>query len=305
MVDFVGKKRWFFMLSGAIILIGIIFAVTAGLPWGIDFTGGTLMTLKYDAAQPVDQGTVKNTLSDLGYTDVTVQESRGENQFFVRMDELDTEEEASVRQAVAEVGLSVEGFDKIADPIAKEKARGAGWAVGIASLGILLYITWAFRKLPKPFRYGTCAVIALIHDVLVVMAFYAIFGDTLNLEINLMFITGLLTVIGYSVNDTIVVFDRIRENLSKGSRKAFATVVNNSLMETLIRSTMTSMTTLIVMVSVYLFVGEAIESFMLVLIVGIISGTYSSIFIASQVLVVWETGRFRGKEKLIPVKSAE
>ncbi len=305
MIDFVGKKRWFFMLSGAIILIGIIFAVTAGLPWGIDFTGGTLMTLEYDDAHPVDQATVENTLSDLGYTDVTVQESRGEKQFFVRMDELDAEEEASVRQAVAEAGLSVEGFDKIADPIAREKARGAIIAIVVASVGILLYISWAFRKLPKPFRYGTCAVIALIHDVLVVMAFYAIFSDTLNLEINLMFITGLLTVIGYSVNDTIVVFDRIRENLSKGSRKPFAMLVNNSLMETLIRSTMTSMTTLIVMVSVYLFVGEAIESFMLVLIVGIISGTYSSIFIASQVLVVWETGRFGGKEKLVPVKSAE
>ncbi|MDY6912288.1 MAG: protein translocase subunit SecF [Chloroflexota bacterium] len=290
MIDFVGKKRWFFLLSAAIIICGIIFFAAAGIPWGIDFAGGTIMTVKYQEDKPVSHDTLETKLIDLGHDEATIQEDKDEHTFLVRIEELNDEEQTEMRASLADLELSVESFDLISDPVAKEKARGAAIAVVVAAIGILIYISWAFRRLPKPFRYGTCAIIALVHDVLIAVSVFAILGSALNLEINLMFVTGLLTVIGYSVNDTIVVFDRIRENLGKDTRQPFETVVNNSLVETLGRSLMTSLTTLLVLVSVYLFVGEAIRSFLLVLIVGVISGTYSSIFIASQALVVWETG---------------
>ncbi len=282
------------MLSAAVIICGIIFAIISGIPWGIDFTGGTIMTVGFD--EHVEKDTITSLLADSGHPEAQVQgveTDETEYGYIIQTKELTDVEQTQLINALKEIGMTGElEFDSVSDPIAKEKAQGATIAVVIAAIGILIYISWAFRKLPKPFRYGTCAVIALLHDVLIAMAFFAILGSILNLEINLIFITGLLTVIGYSVNDTIVVFDRIRENLGKAGRQGFATVVNNSLVETLSRSLNTSLTTLLVLVSVYLFVGEAIESFMLVLIVGVISGTYSSIFIASQLLILWETGGF-------------
>lgn len=291
MFDFVSKKRYFFVLSAAIILIGIIFFAVNGIPWGIDFTGGTVMTVEFE--KPVEKSEVEKAFAAVGHDESVIQET-GDNSFIVRIKELEDSDRPQLIESLEAMGLTeTPSFNSVSDPIAKEKASGAAWAVVIAAIGILLYISWAFRKLPKPFRYGTCAIIALVHDVLIALAVFAILGSALDLEINLMFITGLLTVIGYSVNDTIVVFDRIRENLGKVSRQGFETVVNNSLVETLNRSLNTSLTTLIVLFAVYLFVGEAIESFILVLIVGVISGTYSSIFIASQFLVVWETGGAR------------
>jgi preprotein translocase subunit SecF len=161
-----------------------------------------------------------------------------------------------------------------------------------AVVGILLYITWAFRKLPKPFHYGVCAVIALFHDMLIMIGIFSILGWAANVEVSSMFIIATLTILGYSVNDTIVVFDRIRENLLKGISKDFTTTVNVSINESLGRSVATSVTTLLVLLALYLFGGATITTFVLALIIGVISGTYSSICIASQVLVVWEQGTF-------------
>ncbi len=291
MIDIVGKKRYFITLSIAIILCGIIFASVRGMPWGIDFTGGTVLTVEYE--QAVERDAVKAELSAMGHDKAIIQDG-GENGFIIRTAELSDEEQNQLMESLGQLAtITSVSFDSVSDPVSREKARGAIIAVVVAAAGILLYIAFAFRRLPKPFRYGTCAVIALIHDVAIAVAVFAIIGSALNLKVDLMFITGILTVVGYSVNDTIVVFDRIRENLGKGSRLDFGTLVNNSLIQTLTRSLTTSITTIIVLVSVYLFVGEAIESFMLVLIVGVISGTYSSIFIASQALVLWETGGFR------------
>lgn len=291
MIDFVGKKKYFFGLSALIILCGIIFVSVQGIPWGIDFTSGTMMTAKF--AEPVDRDVIEAEFVKIGHDEVEIQEA-DDNAFVIRTKVLEEAEERQVKDAFRELGMTEDPeTHKVSDDIAREKARGAAIAVVVAAIGILLYISWAFRKLPKPFRYGICAIIALVHDVLIALAVFITLGEAMDLEINLMFITGLLIVIGYSVNDTIVVFDRIRENLGKTTRQTFDSVVNQSLMETLSRSVNTSLTTLLVLVAVYLFVGEAIESFMLVLIVGVISGTYSSIFIASQFLVVWETGAAR------------
>ncbi|MDH5696496.1 MAG: protein translocase subunit SecF, partial [Dehalococcoidia bacterium] len=171
-------------------------------------------------------------------------------------------------------------------------AHNAAIAVAVAAVGILLYITWAFRRMPRPFHYGTCAIIALAHDVLVVLGTFSILGAILGWEINLMFITGVLAVIGYSVNNTVVAFDRIRENLRKGMSPDFEAVVNNSLVETLSRSLNTSLTTVFVILALLLFVGASIQNFVIVLLIGIIAGTYSSLGIAPTLLIVWEKGEW-------------
>jgi len=290
MFDFVGKGPRFFLLSLAVIVCGLVFLMVLGPPLGIDFTGGTMTTVEFD--RPVSLTTLRQTLADLGHHDVSIQSIEGEDSFIIRTRLLEEGEEQQIMKAFEGLGLiGTPSSEFIAGVIARERARGAAIAVAIGAIGILLYISWAFRKLPNPFRYGTCAIIALVHDVLIVVAVFAILGKVLHLEINLMFITAILAVIGYSVNDTIVVFDRIRENLGKGAHQSFATVVNNSLMETLSRSLNTSLTTLIALMAIYLFVGEAIRSFVVVLMVGVIAGTYSSIFIAAQALVAWETGK--------------
>ncbi|TES83455.1 MAG: protein translocase subunit SecF, partial [Dehalococcoidia bacterium] len=188
--------------------------------------------------------------------------------------------------------------------VAAETARNAIIAVGIAAAGILLYITWAFRKMPKPFHYGVCAIIALVHDVVVVVGIFAILGAIMNWEINLMFITGVLAVIGYSINNTVVVFDRIRENLKRGISANFEMVVNNSLVETLSRSMNTSLTTMLVVVALLLFVGATIQNFAIVLLIGIITGTYSSLFIAPNLLIIWEKGEW-GRLILLPQTKAK
>lgn len=298
MFDFVGKRLWFFLLSATIVVIGAVFAAVQGPPLGIDFTGGVMMTVKFDKS--VSQNTLESTFADLGHNEAIIQKAGKENTFLIRTKELGDKERSKLMDELGKLGMaSKPSLNYVSDPMAREKVRGTAIAVAVAAIGILLYIAYAFRNLPNPFRYGTCAIIALVHDVLISIAVFAIAGQFFNLEINLMFVTGLLTVIGYSVNDTIVVFDRIRENLGRDTRQDFASVVNRSLMETLTRSLNTSLTTLLVLVALYLFVGSAIKSFVLVLIVGIISGTYSSIFIASQALVVWQTGKLgklRGQE---------
>jgi len=290
MFDFVGKGPRFSLLSLVVIICGMVLLAVLGPPLGIDFTGGTMMTVEFD--HPVSLTVLRQKLAELGHHDITIQSIEGETSFIIRTRKLEEGEEQEIMKAFEGLGLTGKpSYEFISGDIARERARGAAIAVVVGTIGILLYISWAFRKLPNPFRYGTCAIIALVHDILIVIAVFAILGGVLHLEINLMFITAILAVIGYSVNDTIVVFDRIRENLGKGARQSFETVVNNSLMETLSRSLNTSLTTLIVLAAIYLFVGEAIRSFTFVLMVGVIAGTYSSIFIAAQALVAWETGK--------------
>jgi preprotein translocase subunit SecF len=194
--------------------------------------------------------------------------------------------------------LSESQFYEVSPLVASETKRSAIIAVVVAMVGILFYVTWAFRRMPKAFRWGTCSIIALLHDALVTVGLFSIFGAILGWEINLMFITGILTVIGYSINNTIVVFDRIRENEIKGISASFETIVNNSQVETLGRSMNTSITTLITSLALLLFVGASIQNFAVVLIIGIVVGTFDSIFVAPGLLVVWdkgEWGRFIGR----------
>ncbi len=306
MFDLTGKRFKFFLISGVVILIGIISLATIGLDMGIEFKSGSQLQVGFDE-QTVTQSQLRDELSNLGYANAIVQSEiklTEKGDFFIRTREITDEEKVALVTALEErFGvLSVEGFSHVAPEVAAETGRSAGYAVVAAAVGILLYITWAFRRMPKPFHYGTCGVLALIHDVLVVVGVFSLLGVVLHWQINLMFITGILAVIGYSINNTVVVFDRIRENQMREISTNFETVVNHSLVETLGRSLNTSLTTLIVVTALLLFVGTAILNFAAVLLIGIIAGTYSSLFIAPLFLVVWEKKEWR---RFIPWLSAK
>jgi len=291
MFDIVGKRFWFFLISGIVILICIVSLATFGLKPGIEFSSGAIVTVRFE--QNVGQDDLKQELTSLGYDNALIQHTGG-GDFLIRTHELTSEDKANLEDALADKfgNLSETEFNSVSPMVAAETARNAAIAVAVAAVGILLYITWAFRRMPKPFHYGTCAIIALLHDALVPLGVFSILGGILGWEINLMFITGILAVIGYSVNDTVVAFDRIRENLSKDVRVDFETVVNNSLVETLSRSLNTSLTTLFVVLALLFFVGASIQNFAVVLLIGIIAGSFSSLCIAPQLLVVWEKGEW-------------
>ncbi|MFC1924246.1 protein translocase subunit SecF [Chloroflexota bacterium] len=292
MFDFVGKRRWFLLASAIIILAGVIsMAIPGGLKLGIDFRGGIGITLGPKVGDTLTIEQVEEQLNSLGYTEAANRiQVLSEGDFYIRTGELSADEQETLRSALADIG-EVEEFGAVSAAIASETVRNAAIAVGVAALAILLYITWAFRKMPRPFRYGACAIVALIHDVVIVMGIFSFLGRALNWEIDPMFITAVLAVIGYSVNDTIVVFDRLRENLPRGVAPDFRNVVNVSLTQTLTRSLNTSITTILAVLAVYLFVGGTIQTFIMALLVGTVAGTYSSIFIASQLLVIWEQGK--------------
>ena len=291
MTDIVGKRFWFFLASGIIILFCIISLANFGLKPGIELSSGSMLTVNFE--QTVTEADLKQELTSLGYAGAIVQRT-GEGNFLIRTGELTGEAKTALEDALrAKFGPITESeFYSVSPMIARETARNAGIAIAVAAVGILLYVTWAFRKMPNPFRYGTCAIIALGHDALVPLGIFSILGHMLGWEINLMFITGILAVAGYSVNDTVVVFDRIRENLTRGISTNFETVVNISLVETLSRSLNTSLTTLFVVLALLLFVGTSIQNFAVVLLVGIVAGTFSSICIAPNLLIVWEKGEW-------------
>ncbi len=290
-MDIIGKRFRFFLISGVVILIGVISLATFGLETGIEFSSGSMIRVSFE--QEVDQGDLKKELAGLGYDNAIVQ-GAGERDFLIRTHELTSEEKSVLEDALAaKFGHLTEAeFYSVSPMVATETAQNAAIAVAIAAIGILLYVTWAFHRMPKPFHYGTCAIIALIHDALVALGVFSILGGLLDWQINLMFITGILAVIGYSVNNTVVVFDRIRENLIMEVSSDFEVVVNNSLIETLSRSLNTSLTTLFVVLALLFFVGASIQNFAVVLLVGIIAGTFSSICIAPALLVVWDKGEW-------------
>lgn len=287
MIDFIGKKQWFFLGSAIVIIVMIISMAAFGWQRGIDFTGGTSMTLSF--TPQVAQNQLRQELTALGYPEAIVQ--RSENNFFIRIKEISPGEKEALISGL-ETGLDTEilvlDYNTISPVIAEKTARNAFFAVLAAAVAMLFYIVWAFRRMPSPFKWGTCAIIALIHDVLIILGIFAILGQVANVEVNAMFITAVLTIVGYSINNTVVVFDRIRENRTKGISPDFAVTVNSSLTETLARSLNTSLTTLCVVLALLLFGGATIHYFVLALLFGLLSGTYSSLCIAGPLLVIWE-----------------
>jgi len=293
-LDFVGKRHWFFLLSLLAIVPGVVFFIIApGLRTGIDFTGGSTMNLQF--AENVKQDDLRPEVEDLGYADATIQQL-GDDSFFIRTRELadaeKTELVETLKARLSPEGVDVLSSDLVSPVVAQETVTNALWAVLAASALIFIYIWWAFRNVPSPVRYGAAAIVALIHDTVIVIGVFAILGELLEVEINTFFLFAIVTVIGYSVNDTIVVFDKLRENVLLYPNRSFAEVVNLSIAETMARSLNTSLTLLFTLLALLLFGGSTLRTFLLVLVVGVVAGTYSSIGIASQVLVAWEYGDF-------------
>jgi preprotein translocase subunit SecF len=303
-LNIIEKRFRFFLITGIVLLICVISLGAAGLKLGIDFSGGSLLTLGFEQEVEVEQ--LRQELADIGYDTAIVQTTSG-GDFLIRTIKLTASDKTQLKdELAARIGPFEErGFVDISPETAIQTAQIAAIAMAIAAVGIMLYITWAFRRMPKPFRYGTCAIIALLHDALVALGVYSILGAIMGWEVNLMFITGILAVIGYSVNNTVVVFDRIRENLLRSSNPDFEAVVNDSLVESLTRSINTSLTTIIVVLALLLFVGSTIQNFSAVLLIGIIAGTFSSLFIAPSLLVVWEKREWQRFIQWLPlVKSS-
>jgi preprotein translocase subunit SecF len=292
MLDVIGKKNWYFAFSLVIIIPGLISLVLWGLNLSIDFTGGSRTTLQFP--QTVNQqsvATVKNAFNQQKIEVVSVQTSG--RQVIVRSKPMTEKQDATLLNNLHTIDSKItqQEFETIGPVIGKETALNALKSIVIASLLIVLFIAYSFRSVPKPvssWRFGVCAIIALVHDALVVIGLFSILGHFFNVEIDSLFVTAILTVIGFSVHDTIVVFDRIRENLRRTIGIPFPQVVNDSILQTLVRSLSTSLTAILVLFTILVFGGGSIHWFIVALLIGIISGTYSSIFNAAPLLVLWQ-----------------
>lgn len=304
MIDLVARRNLFYLLSALLIVPGLIsLLLPGGLRPGIDFTSGTIMTVQFE--QPVGQADLRDAFAEAGHPEAIVQ-GAGENTYIVRTlpfeqahgDVQTAEVTPSERQAVTDLlssrfgSVEILSLDHVSPLIAAEIVRFSILAVAGACVGILLYLWWAFRKVQHPWRFGTCAVIALVHDALVLIGSFSILGRFFAIELDAIFITAVLTVIGFSVHDTIVVFDRVRENSIRHAGEPFEDVVNHSVTQTLARSLNTSITVLLTLIALLLFGGVTIRNFVLALLIGIVAGTYSSIFFASMLLVSWQNGEF-------------
>lgn len=284
---------------------GIVFGI--GLNPSIDFTGGSLTEVSYDTVPSKDEvSEVLNNSQLEGYSVRESNDETGRGGYLIRTKDLTEEERVQVTEGIAKIGEGAEvtRFTTIGPVIGEELKSKAKWAIIAVVFVIVLYIAFAFRGLKKPVSswvYGGITILALIHDVLVPMAVMSVLGLTMGIEVDVLFIMALLAVLGYSVNDTIVVFDRVRENLlyaqAKNTGEQFKHVVGKSLKQTLVRSINTSVTTLLVLLALYIFGGEVTKTFTIILIAGVIAGTYSSIFIANPLLVLYSEWRPQKKEK--------
>lgn len=290
MTNLMGKKWWFFGFSLIIIIPGIISLFLYGLRLGVDFTGGTLLEYKFE--KTLDKGLLHQEINNQGAEVSTLTDS-GPDTYIIKTKPINEQKIAQIKDDLSNKFGKVEEIriENVGPTIGTETTRNAFIALIVASLAIVIYLAIAFRKVPKPassWRFGVTAVAALLHDVLLVVGIFSLLGHFLGVEVDVLFVTALLTIIGFSVHDTIVVFDRIRENLPKNLSKNFTQVANISISQTLARSLNTSLTVVFVLLALFLFGGETIKWFVVALLVGIISGTYSSIFNATALLSLWE-----------------
>ncbi|MGD8464275.1 MAG: protein translocase subunit SecF [Anaerolineae bacterium] len=301
MFTIVEKRHWYFLLSALIIIPGLVAMVysiaTYGSPirLGIDFTGGALLELRFE--QPVQPAEVRDVFVNSGFSGTTVQTTTDDQTVLVRTKQMEAETRVQVLDDLTGAFGPVEElrFESVGPAVGAEVTRAAAIAVAVAALFILLFIIFAFRRVPNAFRYGVCAIAAMIHDILVTVGLFSLASLFLGWEADALFLTAILTVIGFSVQDTIVVFDRIRENIARRRGEPFEMIANRSLLETLHRSLATQLNAIFVLIALVLFGGATMKQFVAILLVGLLSGTYSSIFNAVPLLVAWQTRRLVGR----------
>jgi len=295
-IDFMGKRFIAFAISGALALLGLlaIFKVATGAAnLGIDFAGGTAVQIKFEKKIGLDQ--VRDALNNAGIADVELQDMPAVNKVLIKikkqkehLGELTDTIINSLKEKITDNTITVDSVTEIGPKVGDRLKKDALWAIIAATIGILVYVSWRFQ-----FRFSVGATIATFHDVIAVLGIFYL----MNKEINLIVVTALLTIAGYSLTDTVVVFDRIRENLRLAMKESLESVINRSINEVLSRTIITSITTLLAAVSLFLFGGEVIHDFSLAIILGIIIGTYSSVFVASPVVLLWG-----GKKQIIARK---
>ena len=294
MIDIVGKRHIWYAVSAILLVPGIIALLVHGLSLGIDFTGGTSWELQFN--RPVDSQQVRTILAGHGFNDSVVQTSE-DNSILIRMKEL--KEGSPIKAEIEDEFRSQFGdftelqIETVGPTVGNQIRNRAVLAVILASIGVLLYIAWAFRNTEQPVLYGAFAIVAMLHDVLFVLGVFSILGWVADVEIDALFVTAVLTVMGFSVHDTIVVFDRIRENLDRRIAPTYEETVNFSVAQTVVRSLNTSLTVILTLAALYLFGGESTRWFVFALLIGVAAGTYSSIFNASQLLVSWRNGEIQ------------
>ena len=285
-IDFMGKFKSAMIFSGLLILGGIVSVVLhGGLKYGIDFKGGTLVQLKFPEAPAIES--IRSGLKDIGLGDSTIQEFGNPETILIRveraegeMEEMGSRIKESLEKTKGFTGIIIERVEMVGPKVGKDLRLKALLSILYAIIGIVIYISWRFEL-----QYAIAAIIALIHDVLVTMGAFSV----MDKEFTLVVVAALLTIIGYSLNDTIVVFDRIRENTRRRGKEPLIDVINTSINQTLSRTLLTSGTTLLVVTALFFLGGEIIHDFSFALLVGVVIGTYSSIFIASVFLVFWDS----------------
>jgi preprotein translocase subunit SecF len=290
-MNIVNRRIWYFIVAGLMAIVCIVALATAGLETGVEFSSGSILNISFE--KPVDQTAVAQEMSNLGYKGAVIQTAGSAGTDFIIRINATNLNDATKNQLTAALAsmlgpLKVNEFDNISPQIASETTRNAGIAVVVAVLAMLLYIAFAFRKMPNPFKYGVCAVVGLAFDLLIALGVFSILGSIRGWQIDLMFVTGILAILGYSINNTVIIFDRIRENTARGISPDIEKVANVSIVQTLGRSFNTSLTTLFTLMVLALFVGASIQNFVIVLIIGTISGVFTSTFLSPELLVSWQ-----------------
>jgi len=302
-MNILGKRYWFFALSFLIIVPGLILLGVRGMPLSIDFKGGTLLQLEFTSGVVPSTEDVKAIYDEIGITDAQVQTS-GDTDLILRSSSLTEANKANVIDKLTEISggdVVVLKADTVGPSIGQGVTTRAIEAVSVASLAVVIYIAFAFRGVPHALGYGICAIIAMVHDVLIVLAATGYGAAFLGWQVDSLYLTAVLTIVGFSVQDTIVVFDRIRENTGIHRKLDFEKLVNHSIIQTLQRSINTQLMTVeFFLLSLALFGGVTLREFCLILLIGMVSGTYSSIFIAAPVFVVWDKREWRTWFKRTP-----
>ncbi|MBN1876589.1 MAG: protein translocase subunit SecF [Anaerolineae bacterium] len=299
MINFVQKRKLFFTIAGALVVLSVIaLGVSAilfdgqALRVSIDFSGGTLFVLQFKEA--VTEDSIREVFVENGHAGPIIQQLGGgeENMWQVRTGFADTDEVRVILDALDEnagaIDRTLSNWNMVEPTVGAEVAQQAALAVLVASLAVLAFIWFSFRKVPHPLRYGVVSIVAMLVNVIVTLGFYALMGILQGWEADALFLTALLTVIGFSVQDVIVVFDRIRENIPRHRSEPFDLIVNRSVMETVHRSLATQLNAMFVMIAILLFGGASIKSFVAVMLVGMVSETFTSLCVAVPLLVVWE-----------------
>lgn len=301
MLNLLGKRYVFFGVSLVFILFGMVLLATNGLPLAVDFQGGSLLELSFSDTDLPTTEEIKGIYDSYDFNEVTVQTAVDgdgvRNILVIRSPFMDDETKNAIIADISDLSaseVSINRFDSVGPTIASQVTNRAAIAIAVAALAVVIYITYAFRGIKNSFRYGICAILAMFHDVLIVISLVAIGGKFFGWQADSMFLTALLTVIGFSVQDKIVVFDRIRENSTIFRKLEFEKLVNHSIVQTLQRSINTQLMTVeFMLLAMALFGGVTLREFAVILLVGLFSGTYSSIFVAAPFLVVWENKEWK------------